>query len=252
MSNCKLDADASQGFVDWMSDSAKNNVRELYFHPQSQHLLDTGTTFGRGIAKALVNSNLHVFHFPGNEVGSDPKGFFKEMKLHSDLIQLPSLQIDFLGDNLHGSYPAAACADYLSTTTSLRKFTIADISSFIPSKAFMYAIGRNGSLHEISAVDKEKGDFWDAFEKKHVDAFCARNRFLPDLLANARSSLQECLRVGKDATRERSGLALLPWLLKVSRQARRMAPNNILIGLLCSMDNSMEPARGSERVSMHE
>jgi hypothetical protein len=132
----------------------------------------------------------------------DQEGFFEEINLNSDLIRLHSLQTDYLNNN----HPAAACVDYLSATTSLRKFTISNISSHIPSMAFMYAIGRDGSLHEISAVHKEKGDI---FEKKHVDAFCARNRFLPDLLANARSSLQESRRVSKDATCERSGSALL-------------------------------------------
>jgi hypothetical protein len=135
MQGCKFDADASQGFVDWMSDSTKNNVRELYLRPQSNDLLDSGIPFGRGIAKALVNSRLDVFHFPGDEMDIDQEGFFEEIKLNSDLIRLHSLQTDYLNNN----NPAAACVDYLSATTSLRKFTITNISSYIPSMAFMYA-----------------------------------------------------------------------------------------------------------------
>jgi hypothetical protein len=40
MSDCKLDAGASNGFIDRMSDDPNTNVRELYLRPQSKPLLD--------------------------------------------------------------------------------------------------------------------------------------------------------------------------------------------------------------------
>jgi hypothetical protein len=142
------------------------------------------------MAKAFVNTKLDVVHFPGDEVDIVQEGFFEEMKLNSHLIRLHSLQSEHLNNN----HPAAACAEYLSATTTLGKFTNTNISSYIPSMAFMYAIGRNGSLHESTAVHK-RANFGTHSKKKHVDAFCARKLFLPDLFANARSGLQESLRV---------------------------------------------------------
>jgi hypothetical protein len=100
------------------------------------------------MAKAFVNTKLDVVHFPGDEMDIVQEGFFEEMKLNSHLIRLHSLQSEHLNNN----HLAAACAEYLSAMTTLGEFTNTNISSYVPSMAFMYAIGRNGSLHESTAV----------------------------------------------------------------------------------------------------
>jgi hypothetical protein len=91
------------------------------------------------------------------------------------------------------------------------------------------AVRENGSLHFVSILkgvvtDDGDGSYGDTYfrptEHHLVASYCQRNQCLPALLAS-------------------TGLrnVRLPTLLGVAAQAARLAPNNILIGLLSSSEN---------------
>jgi hypothetical protein len=91
------------------------------------------------------------------------------------------------------------------------------------------AVRENGSLHFVSILkgvvtDDGDGSYGDTYfrptEHHLVASYCQRNECLPTLLAS-------------------TGLrnVWLPTLLGVAAQAARLAPNNILIGLLSSSEN---------------
>jgi hypothetical protein len=88
------------------------------------------------------------------------------------------------------------------------------------------AVRENGSLHFVSILkgvvtDDGDGSYDDTYfrpsEHHLVASYCQRNQCLPTLLASA-------------------GNVLLPTLLGAAAQAARLAPNNIMIGLLSSSE----------------
>jgi hypothetical protein len=104
------------------------------------------------------------------------------------------------------------------------------------------ALRQNGSLHFVSILDdvifeNGKGSddtYFRPREYRLVGAYCHRNKHLPSLLA----------KVDKKSTKN----VRLPSLLGVAVQATRLAPTNLLLGLLSSMENIGPGCLASKRL----
>jgi hypothetical protein len=95
-------------------------------------------------------------------------------------------------------------------------------------RLLLSAIQQNGSLLRMKATSMIHHDrVW----VKLVAAYCQRNEWVPKLLAQSQRATEE-MDGNESGTLNGLDLCLVPTILFVARQAPRMAPSNILIGLL--------------------
>jgi hypothetical protein len=100
------------------------------------------------------------------------------------------------------------------------------------NRAFLQALDKNGSLHEVLVALNYFGPVFCAADWRRMQSLCDRNRALPTLMQAIN------LRDG-NVTLKSTGtqLCYVPMLLTVAAQASRMAPTTILGGLLAASDS---------------
>jgi hypothetical protein len=128
----------------------------------------------------------------------------------------------------------------LPHAANLRKLVILFVND-VSSAHMARALRQNGSLHFVSILNNDVSDdngsddtYFSPKEYRLVGSYCQRNELLPSLLAS------------DDNTGTRN--VGLPTFFAAAQQAARVAPNNILVGLLSSSENVGPGNHGSKRL----
>jgi hypothetical protein len=149
------------------------------------------------------------------------------------------------------------CLKYLPELVFLQKLEFQDMGCPVPlvnecdvdeCKVFCEAVKKNGSLHKVSVTTRLRNgtkvsfEDWDANVVRAVKAWGKRNRHLPQLLANPIdiAGASRCDNRGAISAANAPNNALFPTLFWVAKQAPRMAPAQLLLGLL-ALDDVIEP-----------
>jgi hypothetical protein len=132
---------------------------------------------------------------------------------------------------------------YLPDFLQLRKLTLRLWSApgyKYDNRAFLQALEKNGSLHEVLVALDYNGPVFGADDWRWIQSLCDRNRAIPTFLQGIKSR-------DSGATLNDTGtpLCFVPMLFKVSAQASRMAPTTIMAGLVVASDSigSIETAK---------
>jgi hypothetical protein len=242
--------------------SAHETIGQMLRGSKLEHLtVDLPTLsqrFGDALPRDIEIGELHRFCTAMSKASSSNKASSAE----TQPIQLPSLQLDGL-----------ECRDlphlsrYLSSTTHLRhlrvearrtNFLCVHDHWFLLPRGFLAILRRNGSLESVEIRDVKHKQLRPG-NSRVMEAIATRNRLLPQLLPAAFLE-KDVTGNGNDANHgapaQRSAASakkrLSVTLCQAAQQAPRMAPNNVLKGLLAARDNSIGSTTsscGSKRVA---
>jgi hypothetical protein len=114
------------------------------------------------------------------------------------------------------------------------------------NRAFLQALDKNGSLHEVLVALNYYGPVFCAADWRRMQSLCDRNRALPTLMQAIN------LRDG-NVTLNSTGTPLcnVPMLFTVAAQASRMAPTTILGGLLVASNSIGRSTGTAKRLCNH-
>jgi hypothetical protein len=210
--------------------SDKSKIRELRFEPDDGNNTLEGNVIksnviGTALFPLLIQSSVRAL-----DLGADIRGevpsyamMFDGMTFHESEIRLSKLAIRALDQTV-----VMALSRFLPHSSSLQELSTSDLFDQTNYRLLLPAIRQNGSLHR---VDEENMQVLDRVWQKLVTAYCKRNEMVPKLLAQRQSDTEET-DDNESVTLGRIDPCLVPMILFVSQQVPRMAPNNILIGLL--------------------
>jgi hypothetical protein len=148
---------------------------------------------------------------------------FDGMICHESEIRLSKLTIRALDLTV-----VEALARFLPHSSRLQELSTSRLFRQTNYRMLLSAIQQNGSLHR---VEEDFMPVVDPVWLRLVTAYCQRNQLVPELLAQSQS-VAEGTDDSESRTLDRIDLCLVPTILLATRQAPRMAPKNILIGLL--------------------
>jgi hypothetical protein len=184
------------------------------------NMLDS-SVIGKSLVDMLTHSSIRHLDLDDEEFRGIPSYalLLDGMTCHESEIRLSRLLIQSLDER-----GVDALAQFLPHSSRLQELDIGRLSIQARAKyrLMFSAIRQNGSL-----IVPMSDQVWP----KLISAYCQRNEMVPKLLAQSQSDTE-----GTDdndaVTSDRIDPCHVPTIMFVSQQAPRMAPNNILIGLL--------------------
>jgi hypothetical protein len=232
--NCRME----KGPFDMLAQFLKSDdgrILSLQFKPTYwRHIDSAGNTLafgaiGMALLELLRHSSVCSLELDTNDDVSVPSYalLFDGMTCHESEIRLSKLAIRALDQAV-----VTALARFLPHSSRLQELSTSHLLRETNYRLLLSAIRQNGSLHR---VEEEVMPVVDRVWQKFVSAYCQRNKLVPKLLAQSQNVIE-----GTDDNESVTlDLCIIPTILFVAQQARRMAPNNILIallGVLCSDD----------------
>jgi hypothetical protein len=182
------------------------------------NMLDS-SVIGKSLVDMLTHSSIRHLDLDDEEFRGIPSYalLLDGMTCHESEIRLSRLLIQSLDER-----GVDALAQFLPHSSQLQELDICRLSNY---RLLFSAIRQNGSLRVVHLSKSDK------VLLNWIPACCQRNEMVPKLLARSQSDTE-----GTDdndaATLDRIDPCHVPTIMFVSQQAPRMAPNNILIGLL--------------------
>jgi hypothetical protein len=119
----------------------------------------------------------------------------------------------------------AHLASYIATTIHLRQLEIQAYAHLMCPWTIVRALRQNGSITHVRFEDGYGNSFFMHYQTM-IGGFCERNKQLPQLLTKS------CGNDSASSDLDNVGRSLVPTLFFAALPMHRMAPNNILIGLL--------------------
>jgi hypothetical protein len=114
-------------------------------------------------------------------------------------------------------------------------------------KAFLSSVYHNGSICSLKICCPSGGAKPSKRVRRYIRACTARNRSLPRALSTLFQTDESVPTGTKDIPSPRSNR--FPTLCQSAMQAPQMAPNNVLIGLLASLEATGSAQRGGKRIA---
>jgi hypothetical protein len=131
-------------------------------------------------------------------------------------MRVPCLQLQFVTHE-----GKARLASYIATTIHLRQLEIQTYTYFMCPWTIVRALRQNGSITHVRFFKH-----YQSVGLSMIGGFCERNQQLPQLLTKS------CGNDSASSDLDNVGRSLVPTLFFAALPMHRMAPNNILIGLL--------------------
>ena len=223
---CKLNLLATNMFRTFMqSCETRSSIRELRIGDSRNETFQDSCTGpvlvsmlttpdeNQGMVGSSIGSSLQFLELEINSTG-----FCDAFADAASRIRLPCLRI-------HNSFPVAywdRLIRCLPRLVYLNTLKISNMNEDVVRHSFVGALRNNGSLQHVAICSMETTRVEDCFDEAEsciIASYCKRNEVLPKLVAEARQLL-----------------SLLPMLFQSAKQARRTAPNAILIALLAVGD----------------
>jgi hypothetical protein len=253
LKGCELDEDATAEFVRFMQDKESGEtsvVQELYIQLFSNSLF-ANYAIGETLVEMLQDSSLQVLGLGDKEAveeeleNIDLATFFDTLAANANHVYLPALQLSHVLED-----ESEEMAKYLRTTAYLQSLTVSKMDADSSRRLLLSAIRDNGSLHGVKIhyvnEDGKSRSFFRRRERARLNAYLERNRSVPLLLAKPCLYDHVANNDGDmdhvDANDEQDGsieehgtdLSLFPGLFVAGLRAPRMAPKDVLIGLLAA------------------
>jgi hypothetical protein len=248
---CQFSADAAELFLEDMESndvSQQTPIRTLLMSNCNFHATILPHT---RMASMLRHSQLqHISldcNFPSPQ-RSNLREFFEVLSAKDSVVPLRSMELS-TSRRYHGTLEHAAV--FLPTTIHLRRLIIKvepnewDRRLDVPT-TFLSGLRSNGSLRSVKILGRQVGSrAINKRAKRYIRACTRRNRILPKALPALFHDNESKARAETNATTT----ALpnrFPTLSVSAMQAPRMAPNNVLIGLLASVE-ALVPTPGQHK-----
>jgi hypothetical protein len=200
------------------------------------NMLDS-SVIGKSLVDMLTHSSIRHLDLDDEVFRGIPSYalLLDGMTCHESEIRLSRLVIQSLDERgVH------ALAQFLPHSSRLQELDIFRLSNY---RLLFSAIRQNGSLHVVHL------SLSDRVLPKLIPACCQRNEMVPKLLAQSDTEGTD----DNDAvTLGRIDTCLVPTIMFVAQQSRRMAPTNILIGLLGVLRELIPHPRGAQYFSTPE
>jgi hypothetical protein len=247
-----------------------DSVRNIIPVPRSSHVALARMLRGSGLEHLTVDKEtMDQYMSPGAYYREKPcelRTFGNALTQKGQEVDSPSAvrlrSLDlpkFDGNHLH------QLSRYLMNTVHLEHLTVdahrlqqgrflRDSNRFVIPDRFLSILRANGSLHQVDFKDscRQENRPFECFERI-IEAIATRNRLLPQLLPA--SFLEKDIDDDNDSNGAPVASAkkrLSVTLCQAAQQAPRLAPNNVLKGLLAASDNGIGSTTsicGSKRVA---
>ena len=228
LNRCSLDLEATDTFRGYMQTrDHRTAIRELCIVENGLSVMFEGASTGAMMASMLsmpdenlgMGSSIALLLQGLDLLCSDLAGFCDALATNASKIRLPCLRLCGTS-NIHAGNKAGleALNRCLPKLVYLNRLDISDMNQYVVSHTFVSALRNNGSLQHVALTDSNTTYVEDCFDEAEsciIASYCKRNEVLPKLVAEARQLV-----------------SLLPMLFQSAKQARRTAPNAILIALL--------------------
>jgi hypothetical protein len=228
---CEFDSVTTDSFIKLVQGTGEQSPRAGAIRDLAvANVAFDNRTVGQVLAMCLIGSPLkelfwrHQEGDPAPDVGA----YFDALAAMPSKISLVKLSLPQLN-----SRDADSMARFLPLSASLEMLQFSLMDNAVNRVQLLNAIRQNGSLHFVIADES-------GIEDNEIKTIMRRNAIF-------RSFFQHPLMCDSLAAKEKQPLVYFPAILKASHNARRTAPNVMLMGLMAAAGDAIGPKFGAKR-----